>query len=182
MVNAKYSEARFLELTSIVSAQQTQINELIAKVKELEEKKPKPKEKKEKKEKKEVDENSLCFGRVWGGGSGSRCTRIALNGKCYCKQHQEQADQNALKHGDIRVTGTGSIPLHKSLTKKLYGNDTPLTHPEGFDLKILGFTDEQIALYDNEEEEVLAEVSAKFAELEQEEEEVELEEEEYVEE
>jgi len=65
-------------------------------------------------------DGNICFARVWNEGKGGRCNNTAKDNKwCYCSQHDKQYTERKLKHGDIRITGEGSIPLFKKFEKIL---------------------------------------------------------------
>lgn len=63
-----------------------------------------------------------CNARILNIGKGGQCGLNAINGE-YCTKHQNQFKNNNLKFGDIRITGSGSIPLNETLEKKLFGKD-----------------------------------------------------------
>ena len=39
------------------------------------------------------DMNELCFARVWSSHYGNRCSKLKMNGKDYCCQHQDMYDK-----------------------------------------------------------------------------------------
>ena len=87
--------------------------------------------------KSEDELTNSCCARVWNNWLGGQCHHPKKHGD-YCKAHFNQFEKyDGLTHGDVRITGKGSIPHHKVFEGKLFGNE-PFSNPHGVDVKFIG--------------------------------------------